>query len=79
MGWKNGLFIFNNENLESIMRKVSRWYNVNVEYQDDAVRSEAFGGSVSRFGNVSEILRMLEITGNVRFKITAEKIIAMKK
>jgi len=78
MGWKNGLFIFNNENLESIMRKVSRWYNVTVEYQDESVKSDAFGGSVSRFGNVSEILRMLEITGNVRFKITPEKIIAMK-
>jgi len=79
MGWKNGLFIFNNEKLESIMRKVSRWYNVNVEYQDKEVSEEAFGGSVSRSGNVSEILRMLEFTGNARFKITPQKIIVMKK
>lgn len=78
LAWKNGLFIFNNEELESIMRKVSRWYNVTVEYKDDQVRKEAFGGSVSRFGNVSEILRMLEITGNVRFTINGNKIIVMK-
>lgn len=79
LAWKNGNFVFNNENLESIMRRVSRWYDVVVEYQDDEVRKEAFGGSVSRFGNVSEILRMLEITGNVRFKIYTNKIVVMKK
>ncbi|WP_158797033.1 FecR family protein [Pedobacter sp. L105] len=79
LAWKNGLFIFNDEALESIMRKVSRWYNVEVVYQNEAVRREVFGGSVSRFGNVSEILRMLEITGNVHFEIEAHRIIATEK
>lgn len=79
LAWKNGLFIFNNEELESIMRKVSRWYDVDVVYKNDEVRKDVFGGSVSRFGNVSEILRMLEITGNVHFSIDGNKIIVMKK
>ncbi len=79
LAWKNGLFVFNNEDLESIMRKVSRWYNVNVIYKDDEVRKEVFGGSVSRFVNISETLRMLEITGNAHFKIEAGQIIVMKK
>jgi transmembrane sensor len=79
LAWKNGLFIFNNEELESIMRKVSRWYDVDVVYKNEEVRKDVFGGSVSRFGNVSEILRMLEITGNVHFSIDGNKIIVMKK
>ena len=33
--WKNGYFIFNDESLESIMKKVSRWYNVEVVYEDE--------------------------------------------
>jgi len=79
LAWKNGLFVFNNEELESIMRKVSRWYNVDIIYKNDEVRKDLFGGSISRFGNVSEVLRMLEITGNVHFKIEENKIIVMKK
>ncbi|HEY0177911.1 MAG TPA: FecR domain-containing protein [Pedobacter sp.] len=79
LAWKNGLFIFNNETLESIMRKVSRWYDVDVVYKSEEVRQDVFGGSVSRFGNVSEVLRMLEITGNVRFGIEENRIIVMKK
>lgn len=79
MAWKNGLFIFNNEELEHIMRKVSRWYNVEIEYENDAVKKEVFGGSVSRFEHVSRVLHMLEITGNVRFKIADRKITVMNK
>lgn len=79
LAWKNGLFVFNNEELESIMRKVSRWYDVDIVYKNDEIRHDVFGGSVSRFGNVSEILRMLEITGNVRFKIEENRILVMKK
>jgi len=79
LAWKNGLFVFNDESLESIMRKISRWYNVDIEYASDAVKSEPFGGSISRFGNVSQILHMLEITGHVRFKILPNRILVMNK
>jgi transmembrane sensor len=79
LAWKNGLFIFHDEKLESILRKVSRWYNVDVAYTDEEAKKKVFGGSVSRFGKVSEILRMLEITGNVRFKIEEHQIIVMNK
>ncbi|MDO7743048.1 MAG: FecR family protein [Pedobacter sp.] len=79
LAWKNGLFVFNNESLESIMRKISRWYNVDIEYAADAIKSEPFGGSISRFGNVSQILHMLEITGHVRFKILPNRILVMNK
>jgi len=77
LAWKNGYFIFDHEGIQSIMRKVSRWYNVDVEYQG-AVSTDWFGGSVSRFKNVSEVLRKLELTGQIHFKIDGQKIIVMK-
>lgn len=79
LSWKNGLFIFNNEELESIMRKIARWYDVEVVYEDSSLGKAVFGGSVSRFGKVSEILRMLEITGNVRFSLKGRTIYVLKK
>lgn len=77
LAWKNGVFVFNDEPLESIMKKVSRWYDVEVVY-DGVDKNKLFGGSVSRFDNVSKVLRQLELTGGVHFKIEEGRIIAMK-
>jgi transmembrane sensor len=35
LAWKNGVFVFNNENVVEIMKQVSRWYNADIEYQGD--------------------------------------------
>jgi transmembrane sensor len=79
IAWKNGLFLFNNENLESIMRKISRWYNVKIEYQDQSVKKEVFLGSLSRFKNASEVMDMLEQTGKIHFEVKGSLIIVKKK
>ncbi|WP_363433850.1 FecR family protein [Chitinophaga ginsengisegetis] len=73
MSWKNGYFIFNDEDLTSIMRKISRWYNVDIEYSG-GTKKLSFAGSISRFKNVTEVLNMLALTGTVQFKIEAGKI-----
>lgn len=76
--WKNGEFMFKNENLKSIMRKISRWYNVDVEFQDNGLEKETFSGSVSRYERVSEILKVLELTDRVRFRMEGRKVIVIK-
>lgn len=79
LAWKNGLFIFNEETLQSEMREISRWYNVEFVYPAGQMIAGGFGGSVTRFGNISEVLKMLEITGDYRFQIDGKKIIVTKK
>lgn len=76
IAWKNGYFIFDNEKVESIMRQISRWYDVKISYQGD-VSKKAIGGSLSRSKNVSEVLNMLELTGTVHFKINGRRITVM--
>ena len=76
--WKNGYFMFNNEKQESIMRKISRWYNVQIEYADPKAREVVYYGSVSRFDNVSRVLRKFEQTGEVRFEINKNKIVVYR-
>jgi len=77
MSWKNGLFIFERENIESIMRKISRWYNVQVRYSGE-LPAESFSGVVNRFENVSQVLRLLSLTNRVHFKIEEGRIIVTK-
>jgi transmembrane sensor len=79
VAWKNGFFLFNSERLENIMIKISRWYNVEIEYTDPALKSETFIGTISRFEKVSKVLNMLERTDVASFKIVGNKIIINKK
>lgn len=59
IGWKNGHFYFENEDLETIMKQVSRWYDVNVVYQG-AIPNRIFVGGMSRKSNLSELIKILE-------------------
>ncbi|MBG6234780.1 ferric-dicitrate binding protein FerR (iron transport regulator) [Pedobacter sp. CAN_A7] len=76
IAWKNGYFVFDNENIHSIMRKVSRWYDVSVVYKGNIDQKE-FGGTVSRFTSVSSVLKSLELTGTVHFKKEGRRITVM--
>ena len=77
VAWKDNQFLFENQDLASIMRMISRWYNVDVNYTDD-VMNEKFGGGLSRFDHVSKVLKSLEGTGSVHFKLQGRTIYVSK-
>lgn len=74
IAWKNGLFVFNNEEIETIMKRIARWYDVEVVFPA-AYKTRKFGGTISRFENVTEVLKTLELTGTVHFKTEGRKIV----
>jgi len=78
VAWRKGYFMFVNEKQESIMRKIARWYNVEVNYADPSAKEVMYYGTVSRFDKISKILRKFEQTGEVRFEINANKITVYK-
>lgn len=76
--WKNGDFVFKAENLKSIMRKIARWYNVEVEYQENVPQDVELEGLVSRSRSITEVLKLMESTDKVHFKFEGRKIIVTK-
>jgi transmembrane sensor len=76
IAWKKGYFLMKDEDIYSVMRKIERWYDVEVIYAGD-FSGNTLEGSVSRFRNVSEILRIFELTGNMHFKIEGRRITVM--
>lgn len=76
IAWKNGLFKFEQEDLYTIMNKISRWYDVRVEYKGN-FSGKTYGGDISRFKDVNEVLETMELTGTVHFKIEGRRIIVM--
>jgi transmembrane sensor len=66
--WKNGDFNFTDEDIKMVMRKIARWYNVDVVY-DSNIPDENLSGQISRDRNLSEVLRVLELSGDKQFRI----------
>lgn len=75
--WKNGNFYFANENIQSIMRKLSRWYDVEVIYKGPVPQID-FGGEISRSKKLSEILKLLETTGAIHFTVEGRRVMVMR-
>jgi len=67
MAWKNGIFSFNKQDLETIMRQVSRWYGVDVVFEDKIPGH--FVATVPRNVTVSKLLKIFETAGGVKFEI----------
>jgi transmembrane sensor len=67
VAWKNGVFSFKRESLETIMRQVGRWYGVEVVFQDKI--QGHFVATVPRDVPVSKLLKIFEATGGVKFEI----------
>lgn len=67
VAWKNGYFVFDNADLPSLMRQLSRWYDVNIIYNGNAGDHE-FVGEIKRNTNLSNVLKILASSG-VHFRI----------
>jgi ferric-dicitrate binding protein FerR (iron transport regulator) len=71
--WKDGYFVFQSEDISSIMRKIARWYDVNVVFTGPKP-TDLFNGSIQRYVNVSQVLRKLAFTSKVHFTVEGRKI-----
>ncbi len=77
VAWKNKQFLFESENIQAIMRMVERWYQVEVVYTGE-ITKDTFSGGVSRFDQLSEVLKSLESTGKVHFNMEGRKLYVSK-
>lgn len=72
--WVENRLVFIDEPLESLARRLERWYNVEVEIHSDELRQIRFTGSVEN-EPISQILEILTTIKPIRYKITTTKII----
>ena len=77
VAWKNNEFVVESERIETIMKMIARWYNVEVIYVGEKTR-QRFSGSVSRFDKMSKVLEIVESTGEAHFKIQGRTVYVSK-
>ena len=73
VAWKNGYFSFNHDDLKTVMRQISRWYDVDVVYEGK-VPDRQFGGKIDRNSSAVTALKILK-ESKVNFRIDGKKII----
>ena len=79
IAWTKGMFMFNDEKLGNILLKVSRWYDVNIVYEDDSLKNLSFWGTITRHNKLSKVLHLLERTQLVVFEIKGDTIRVSRK
>jgi transmembrane sensor len=75
VAWKNGRISFQGADLGTVMRQMSRWYDVDIEYNSKV--DDLFYADMARSTMLSDVLKALELTTNVRFKIEGRKVIVV--
>ena len=67
--WKDGRFVFRNENMESFMSKIARWYNVDIQFENEEVKKHRFSGDLPKYEDMSDILRILELEMSLKIEV----------
>jgi ferric-dicitrate binding protein FerR (iron transport regulator) len=73
IAWKNGYFHFDHASLQTTMRQLARWYDIEVVYQGQIPEQE-FEGKIQRNLLLSDVLRGLE-NDQVHFRLDGRKLI----
>ncbi|MEL0454675.1 FecR domain-containing protein [Flavobacteriaceae bacterium SZ-1-7] len=79
IAWKDGRFVLNNVTLEDFLSKMSRWYNVEVVFNDESLKSIKFSGDLPRYNDMTSILKIIEAEMSVNIKVEDNKKIHVFK
>jgi transmembrane sensor len=74
VAWKNGFFQFESQSLSSILRQLKRWYGVEVE-NEELIPNKHFTAVISRNTPLDQVLKMLEMSGELKFRVDGKKIV----
>jgi len=78
VAWKDGYFRFNGEHIQAVMRELARWYNIEVVYKGKPT-DVGFYLRITRSRNISEVLKVLERTNSVHFKVEGRRVTVLSK
>lgn len=74
--WRKGLFSFEEENLVDVVTELEQWYKVSITV-DPAVRYQKYSGIISRYRDITEVFKLVELTNNIRLIEKGGKIYVM--
>ena len=77
--WKDGMFVFEEQNLASIMQTLSRWYDFTYEFRDHKAASTIFMGRIPRYADFQDVIRIIEASGGLTLRLDHKKLTIASK
>lgn len=77
--WKDGFFMFHNENLDYIMKELARWYDFEYFFQNNSASQELFTSKIKRFDDFDAVLDILQATNKIKFHKKGKLVIIKAK
>lgn len=74
LAWKEGLFLFDNQPLEEVLKHVERWYNVQFKFSEEYIKNLPIYIKIRKERSINDLLKALETTNKIKFKKTEEVI-----
>lgn len=73
--WREGRYVFQEETVDNILHKLSRWYGMTVFFNNEQAKNVMFSGNIRKYDTIKKILEAMEISGGVRFELKGNIIV----
>ena len=77
--WKVGKYIFEYENLQNVMTKLSRWYDAEITFLNTNAENLHFSGTLYKYNDIKQTLHIIELATNVKFEIIENTVLVSRK
>lgn len=74
IAWRYETFSFKQRSLESILNELSRWYDINIFYQNPEVKTYHFTAWFKRSSSIEEVIGILEKTNKIKMQLQGKTI-----
>ena len=74
IAWRDGELIFHDDNMEDVIKRLSRWYNVEILINDPEIKSYVYQATF-RTETLSQVLNLLEISAPISYRIVDSKVL----
>ncbi len=78
VSWREGVFSFRRKSLEEIMIVLSRWYDIDVRFEDEALKNEKFIGTLSKNQSIIDILSAIKSTNTINNYEINKKVVTLR-
>lgn len=75
--WKDGKFVFNHEDMQHITMRLEKWYDVEFTYSEETLKNLKVFGVISRYEDITKVLKLLSATRLVSFRYVNHKIMVV--
>jgi len=79
LAWKNGEFVFKGVTLEEMMSELSRWYDMEVVYESENLKTNRYYIYVERSKTLEEVLDKVALTGKIKYKKSGREVIIQQQ